>query len=70
MPDDLKPYRIVREIGQSRLESECCALMEQGYVPCGGLNVMEVAHPITGQSGIGFMQAMYRTARERIMKPC
>lgn len=62
MPDELKPYRIVREIGQPRFESECCALMDLGYVPCGGLNVMEVVHPITGQRGMGFMQAMYRPA--------
>ena len=59
MPDELKPYRVVREVGQPRFEAECCALMEQGYVPAGGPIVMEVVHPITGQSGMGFMQAMF-----------
>lgn len=66
-----KPYRIVREIGQAKLEEECCELMQQGYEPIGGPIVMEVVHPITGQSGMGFMQAMYRPMRiVAPLKPC
>jgi hypothetical protein len=77
MPDNLKQYRVVREVGQDRLEAACCALMLKGYEPTGGLVVMTVVHPITGASGMGFLQAMYRPSRIEItgaerppMKPC
>lgn len=70
MPGDLKPYRVVREIGQDRLEAACCALMLEGYEPIGGPIVMEVLHPITGQSGMGFMQAMCRPSSRPALKIC
>ncbi|MDA8178310.1 MAG: hypothetical protein M0T69_02045 [Deltaproteobacteria bacterium] len=75
--NELKPYRVVREIGQGNLEAECCRLIALGYEPIGGMIVMEVVHPITHQSGMGFMQAMYRPERIEItgverapFKPC
>ncbi len=66
MSDDRKAYRIVREVGQERFEAACCGFMNQGYVPAGGPLVMEVVHPITGQSGMGFFQAMYLPAKTMI----
>jgi hypothetical protein len=60
MPDDLKPYRMVRVVGQAEFESVCCGLMEKGYMPAGGPTMMPVVHPITQQQAIGFFQAMYR----------
>ncbi|MDA8121438.1 MAG: hypothetical protein M0Z38_02590 [Deltaproteobacteria bacterium] len=70
MPDDLSPYRIVRAVGQAEFEFKCCLLMERGYVPAGSPTVMTVVHPITNSSDVGFLQAMYLPARERIVKPC
>lgn len=58
MPDDLKPYRIVRVVGQEEFEAECCRLMKLGYVPSGGPTAMTVVHPLTSQAAIGFLQAM------------
>jgi len=59
MPDDLKPYRIVRVVGQEEFEDECCRLMKLGYVPSGSPTAMTVVHPLTNQTSIGFLQAVY-----------
>ncbi|HQT97783.1 MAG TPA: hypothetical protein PK416_07890 [Thermodesulfobacteriota bacterium] len=74
MSDDLKPYRLVRVVGQEALEAECCRLMELGYEPAGSPTMMTVVHPLTGQSGAGFLQAMalppvYRRETMRIVSP-
>lgn len=58
MTDDLKPYVIVRVVGQEEFEEECCQLMKLGYVPSGGPTAMTVVHPLTNQASIGFLQAM------------
>ena len=63
MPDDLKPYRMVRAVGQEAFEAECCRMMELGYLPAGSPTMMAVVHPLTQQTGAGFMQAMYRPMR-------
>lgn len=74
MPGDLKPYRLVRVVGQEAFEAECCALMKRGYEPAGGPTMMQVVHPITGQSAVGYFQAMalppvYRREGMRIVAP-
>jgi len=68
MPDDLNPYRLVRAVGQEAFEAECCRMMELGYLPAGSPTMMAVVHPITGQGGTGFLQAMYQAAPR--FKPC
>jgi len=75
MSDDLKPYRMVRAVGQEAFEAECCRMMELGYLPAGSPTMMAVVHPLTQQTGAGFMQAMYRPSRGveitgSTMKPC
>ncbi len=70
MPDEMKPYRVVRIVGQEAFEVECCALMERGYKPAGGVTMLNVVHPITGQAGVGFVQAMYRTIPKTDLKIC
>ena len=66
MAGDPKLYRVVREIGQQAFEAECCKLMNLGYEPAGGVTMMQVAHPITGQVGFGFVQAMFLRPRLQI----
>ena len=70
MPGDLKPYRIVRVVGQEAFEAEVCRLMKDGYKPAGGPTMMQVVHPITQQSVIGFFQAMYRPRFRPDLKIC
>jgi hypothetical protein len=68
MPDEMKPYRLVRVVGQEAFEAECCRMMELGYLPAGSPTMMQVVHPITHQSGMGFLQAMYQAAPR--FNPC
>jgi len=63
MPDDLKPYRLVRAVGQEAFEAEVCRWMKAGYEPTGGPTMMQVVHPITQQSAVGFFQAMFLPMR-------
>jgi RNA 3'-terminal phosphate cyclase len=58
MPDDMKPYVIVRVVGQEAFEAEVCRLMKSGYEPAGGRTMMQVVRPITQQSAVGFFQAL------------
>ena len=37
-------------VGQEAFEAECCARMKQGYKPAGGVTMLNVVHPITGQA--------------------
>ena len=50
-------------------------MMELGYLPAGSPTMMAVVHPLTQQTGAGFMQAMYKPLRAveitgSTLKPC
>ena len=42
MPGKMKPYRIVRVVGQEAFEAEVCRPMKTGYEPAGGPTMMRV----------------------------
>lgn len=55
------PYVLVKEVGQENFEKRANKLVAAGYQPVGGVTVMSVVSPITGQTNLGFLQAMFRT---------
>jgi hypothetical protein len=56
----LPAYLVVKIVGQGNFEKRVNELVAQGYEPVGGVWVMTVQHPITGQENLGFLQPMFR----------